>query len=80
MQEKLIRNSIINRTRILVTGREREILEMISRGYSSEEIANDLFVSTETVRTHRKSLLQKFKARNMAQLIRRSFELGHLKI
>lgn len=80
MTEKLVRESIVNKTCILVTGREKEILEMISRGYSSEEIANDLFLSTETIRTHRKSLLQKFKARNMAQLVRLSIEFGHLKI
>mgnify|MGYP003830372855 CR=1 FL=1 len=63
-----------------VTGREKEILQLISLGYSSEEIARELFVSQETIRSHRKSLLQKFRARNMAQLIRLSFELGHLKI
>ncbi|MBK8504502.1 MAG: response regulator transcription factor [Saprospiraceae bacterium] len=67
-------------TRILVTSREREILEMISLGFSSDEIANDLFLSSETVRTHRKSLLQKLRARNTAQLIRIAFEIGALKL
>ena len=66
--------------RILVTGREEEILEMLSRGFSTDEIAHCLFLSSETIRTHRKSLLQKFKARNTAQLIRLAFEIGFLKI
>jgi DNA-binding NarL/FixJ family response regulator len=72
--------STVDNTRILVTSREREILEKISLGLSSDEIANDLFLSSETIRTHRKSLLQKLKARNTAQLIRIAFEVGALKI
>lgn len=69
-----------NEQRILVTDREKEVLEMISLGFSTDEIANSLYVSFETIRTHRKSLLQKFQARNTAQLIRMAFEVGFLKI
>ncbi len=69
-----------NQRRILVTDREREVLEMISLGFSTDEIASSLYLSFETIRTHRKSLLQKFQARNTAQLIRMAFEVGFLKI
>jgi len=56
--------------------RETEILRLITEEYTTGEIANKLFVSVETVRTHRKHLLEKFRARNMAGLVRRAFEYG----
>lgn len=49
-----------------ISKREREVLLLISRGYSAREIAGELFISEETVKTHRKSLLFKLKARNSA--------------
>lgn len=80
MQSSSVVASCRNNTRILLTNREKEILDMISFGFSSDEIAQDLFLSAETIRSHRKSLLQKFKARNTAQLIRMGFEEGTLKM
>ncbi|MBK8502004.1 MAG: helix-turn-helix transcriptional regulator [Saprospiraceae bacterium] len=59
-----------------ITEREIEILELISSGHSTIEIASDLFLSPETIKTYRKSLMNKFGARNMAQLIRIAFEKG----
>jgi DNA-binding CsgD family transcriptional regulator len=56
--------------------REVEILRLISLEYTTPEIANKLYVSVETIRTHRKHLLEKFKARNMAGLVRRAYEYG----
>ena len=56
--------------------REMEILYLISIGFTTGEIASKLFVSVETIRTHRKHLLEKFNARNMAGLVRRAFEYG----
>ncbi|MBK8504521.1 MAG: helix-turn-helix transcriptional regulator [Saprospiraceae bacterium] len=80
MPQQVIDGKQIGRTRLLVTSRENEILDLISLGFSTDEIAEDLFLSSETVRTHRKSLLQKFKARNTAQLIRIAFEFGVLRV
>jgi DNA-binding CsgD family transcriptional regulator len=80
MPQQVIDGKRITRTRFLVTSREKEILDLISLGFSTDEIANDLFLSSETIRTHRKSLLQKFKARNTAQLIRIAFEFGVLRV
>ena len=80
MQTVAINVCRTNQRRILVTDREREILEIISLGFSTDEIASNLYLSSETIRTHRKSLLQKFKARNTAQLIRLAFEVGYLEI
>lgn len=44
-----------------ISKREREVLLLISGGYSAGEIAGELFISEETVKTHRKSLLFKLK-------------------
>lgn len=58
-----------------ISNREKEILELVSYGQSSTQIASALFLSCHTVRDHRKSLQKKLEARNVAQMIRRAFEL-----
>lgn len=58
-----------NRTRISLTVREQEVLERIAGGWTSEEIAIALEISSETVKTYRKTLLLKLGARNTANLI-----------
>ncbi|MEL6123094.1 MAG: helix-turn-helix transcriptional regulator [Bacteroidota bacterium] len=59
----------------LISPREREVLELLSQGQSSAEIASTLFLSPYTVNDHRKALLWKLDAKNVAQMIRRGFEL-----
>lgn len=54
--------------------REKEILNFIADEYTNTEIADKLFISVDTVKTHRKNLLEKMGARNVAGLIRRAFE------
>lgn len=53
-----------------LTKREQQILKSISEGKTSTEIANNLFISKITVETHRRNLLQKFKAKNMMELVK----------
>lgn len=60
--------------------REHQTLTLLSFGYSTPDIANALFLSSETVKTYRRRLLNKMDARNTAGLIRRGFEYGILKI
>ena len=55
---------------IVLTRREKEVLELIAQGMTNNEIADSLFVSVTTVDTHRKNLLTKFDAKNTAMLIR----------
>jgi DNA-binding CsgD family transcriptional regulator len=49
--------------------REIEILGLIMIGYTNRQIADRLFISFETVRSHRKKILEKTGARNTAALI-----------
>lgn len=56
----------------LITRREKEILRLIAEGLTNTEIAEKLFISVPTVNTHRKSLLEKFDAKNTAILINKA--------
>lgn len=61
-----------------VTTREREILELISQGFSTKEIASRLYISEETVKSHRHHLFGKFSARNSPHLIQKALNEGIL--
>ena len=63
------------RSKICVTPREVEILELVGRGMIAKEIAHKLNVSLSTVITHRKNLLSKFHVRNTAELIKLTTKL-----
>lgn len=56
--------------------REREILSLLVEGKETKEIAGELFISPETVSTHRKNLLYKTQARNTAELITMAIRKG----
>jgi DNA-binding CsgD family transcriptional regulator len=57
-----------------LTNRELEVLNLLSSGYSTPEISELLFLSTETIKTYRKRLIEKLHAKNVANLIRIAFE------
>ncbi len=56
--------------------REKEILKYISMEYTTQEIADKLFISQNTVNTHRKNLLSKLNAKNTAGLVKYAFQNG----
>ena len=58
-----------------ITKREYLILKLIADGLSSQKIADKLFISCNTAETHRRHLLQKFKAQNVAELIKKASKL-----
>ncbi len=55
---------------IKLTKREKEILELICEELNTNEIAERLFISNYTVETHRKNLLSKTGAKNVAGLVK----------
>jgi DNA-binding NarL/FixJ family response regulator len=65
-----LRKPEINNNVPVITRREKEVLELIADGMTNNEIAQKLFISTTTVDTHRKNLLAKFEAKNIASLIK----------
>jgi DNA-binding NarL/FixJ family response regulator len=62
-----------------LTGREREVLETVARGLSNAELADELFMSLATAKTHVSHLLTKFAARDRAQLVVLAYETGLIK-
>jgi len=60
--------------------REQEVLRLIAYENTNDEIAAKLYISNQTVKTHRKNLLEKLSVKNTAGLVRRSFELGLLSL
>jgi len=59
----------------ILTRREKEVLELIAEGLTNIEIAKKLFISVTTVDTHRKNLLAKFEAKNIAALVKAAVQM-----
>jgi len=59
--------------------RERSIVEFIARGRSNKEIARELGVAPETIKTHLKRIFHKLSAESRAQAVVRAQSLGMLK-
>lgn len=59
-----------------LTGREKEILALIIKEFTTEEIAEMIFISVKTVESHRSNLMQKLGVKNSAGLVRVAFEKG----
>ena len=69
----------VNQTRLQelgITRREHEILELIANGLSNREIADKLFVSENTVKTHSSRLFDKLSAKRRTQAVQIGKDLG----
>lgn len=60
----------------VLTEREREILQMVAEGKTSQEIGDRLFISAKTVHTHRIHILQKLGAHDRTDLVKHAVRLG----
>jgi DNA-binding NarL/FixJ family response regulator len=59
-----------------LTPREREIVQLLSEGYSTQQVADRLHVSAKTVATHRENILRKLKIEGIAALTRYALREG----
>lgn len=57
-----------------ISRREKDVLELIVKEHTTQEIADTLFISLKTVESHRRSLLTKLGVRNTAGLVRVAIE------
>ena len=64
----LIKSKTFNEN-IVLTKREKEVLELICKGYSNQQISDQLFISQRTVERHRSSLLLKTDSKNSISLV-----------
>ena len=60
----------------LLSNKETEVLGLISKGLTTNEIATKLFVSSRTIETHRANILKKLEVKNTAELIKRATEMN----
>ena len=60
----------------ILSKREIEILQLVSDGATTSEIADKLFVSKRTVETHRQNMLEKMQTKNTASLIKLAMSEG----
>ncbi len=60
----------------LLTEREREVLQMISEGNSTKQIASKLNVSAKTIESHRRQVMGKLNIRNVAELTKFAIREG----
>ena len=63
-------NAQQTQSNVRLTPREIEVLKMIAEEYTNQEIADALFISTRTVDTHRRNLLEKLGLKNNAGLVK----------
>lgn len=79
VQESLMKNYLrLNREKnhlqtVMITQRELEILQLLAKEYTNERIAAALNISYRTVETHRKNLMHKTKAHNLAGLLKYAY-------
>lgn len=59
-----------------ISRREKEVLALIVKEFTTQEIAEQLFISQKTVESHRSSLISKLNVRNTAGLVRAAIELN----
>lgn len=60
----------------LLTGREREVLQLIAEGKTTKETASLLTVSVKTVETHRQRIMEKLQIRSVAELVKYAIREG----
>ena len=63
-----------------MSSREQEILVMVCRGLSNQEIADELFISKRTVDKHRANILEKTGCKNTANLVVYAIKRGLVEI
>ncbi|MBF8268143.1 MAG: response regulator transcription factor [Dehalococcoidia bacterium] len=61
-----------------LTQREKEVLRLVGEGYSSQEIAERLVLSSNTVQTHRMHIMEKLNLHSRAELMRYAVRMGLL--
>ncbi len=61
-----------------LTLREKEVLELIAKGLSSNAMAEKLFLSANTILSHRKNLFEKFEVNTAIELINKAYKMGLL--
>lgn len=73
---KLSKPTSENSAFVVLTDREREVLQMIAEGKSTKEIAGDVGVSVKTIETHRRNIMEKLDLHSIAELTKYAIREG----
>ncbi|MBL0913016.1 MAG: response regulator transcription factor [Bacteroidia bacterium] len=63
------RKNVQSEAAALLSDREKEILQLVVKGKTAQEMADDLFLSIHTIYTHRKNILKKLSCKNATELL-----------
>lgn len=77
-RKKVITRKVLFNYLAMLTPREIQCLSLIAGGLSTKEVAEQLFLSNETVNTHAKSIRQKMDCKNIAEAVAKAFRWGLL--
>ena len=77
-KKRPVRKSVAGKSTAGLTPRQREILKLVSQGYTNRDIARRLSISVRTVEVHRFNLMHRLRVRNVAQLLRQALMRGFL--
>ena len=61
-----------------LTNREKEVLKLIAEEFTTQEIADELFLSKHTIESYRKNLISKLNVKNLAGLTKHALKMGLL--
>lgn len=71
MNDYISKNVVIGKSeKVILSRREKEILQLIAKGYTSKQISKELFIAKTTVDTHRKNMLHKLNLNSASELIK----------
>jgi two-component system response regulator NreC len=61
-----------------LSDRETQVLKLLAKGKTNEEIANEIHLSHLTIKTHRRNMMRKMNVNNAAELISKAVERGYI--
>ncbi len=73
---KVMRRARSTHSHDLVSGREVDVLRCLSRGLTTGQIASQLYISENTVKTHIRHLLEKMEVNNRAEAVAKALQAG----
>jgi len=77
--ERLRRKALKMQRNEILTDRELDVLRLVAEGQNTQEIAEALFLSENTVETHRRHIITKLGARNITEAVAKAYTMGILK-
>ncbi|MFQ5410290.1 MAG: response regulator [Anaerolineales bacterium] len=76
LAEYVRRTGIRNDSLARITARQRQVLRLLAEGHTSRQIARQLHISTKTVDSHRRDLMDRLDIHDLASLVRYAIRVG----